>query len=119
MTESGHAPDVSDLLDVAGALPEHESALVLERVGVPFAARRRAATPEEAGAAVEDIGAPVVVKLDGPAHKARSGGVVLGVASADEATDVARRLGGPVLVARQVEGAICAPGVNDDDLVGP
>ena len=45
------APDVSDLLEGTGALSEHESALVLERAGVPFAARRRAATPEEAAAA--------------------------------------------------------------------
>ena len=114
------SPDVTDLLGAAGALPEHESALVLERVGVPFAARRRAATPEEAGAAVEEIGAPVVVKLDGPAHKARSGGVVLGVTSPDEAAEVARRLGGPVLVARQVDpGAEVLCGMTRDPDFGP
>ena len=100
-------PDVSDLLGSDGALPEHESALVLERFGVPFARRRRAATPNEARAAVEELGAPVVVKLDGPTHKARSGGVVLDVASPEEAAEVTRRLGGRVLVARQV-----APGVE-------
>ncbi len=72
------APDVSDLLTASGALPEHESALVLERYGVPFAQRRRAVTPDEAAAAAQEIGTPVVVKLDGPAHKARAGGVVLG-----------------------------------------
>ena len=60
------APDVSDLLEGTGALSEHESALVLERAGVPFAARRLAATPEEAAAATDEIGTPVVVKLDRP-----------------------------------------------------
>jgi hypothetical protein len=38
-------PDVSDLLGDSGTLPEHESSLVLERLGVPFAARRRAGSP--------------------------------------------------------------------------
>src|SRR5262249_21212230 len=80
------APDVADLLDGAGVLPEHESTLILERLGVRFAERRRAATPEEAAAAARDLeGGPVVVKLDGPAHKAREGGVVLGVSSPEEA----------------------------------
>ena len=60
-------------------LSEHESALVLERYGVPFAPRRRAASPEEAAAAAAELGFPVVVKVDGVAHKAREGGVVVGV----------------------------------------
>ena len=116
----GDAPDISDLFGAAGTLPEHESALVLERLGVPFAARRRAATPEEAGLAVDEIGAPVVIKLDGLAHKARSGGVVLGVSSSDEAIEVVRRLGSPVLVARQVEpGAEVLCGVTRDPHFGP
>ena len=59
------APDVSDLLPGPGPLAEHESALVLERYGVPFAERRRAATPEEAAAAAVELGFPVVVKVDG------------------------------------------------------
>jgi acetyltransferase len=113
-------PDVSDLMNASGALPEHESALILERIGVPFAARRRATTPEEAAMAAEELGAPVVVKLDGPAHKARSGGVVLGIQSADEAADAARRLGFPVLVARQADAGvevIC--GMTRDPDFGP
>jgi acetyltransferase len=112
--------DVADLLGPAGTLPEHESALVLERLGIPFAARRRAATPEAAAAAAAEIGVPVVVKSDGPAHKARAGGVVLGVRSPDEAAAAARRIGGPVLVAQQVEGGmevLC--GVTRDPDFGP
>ena len=114
------APDVSDLLAAPGALAEHESALVLERFGVPFAKRRRAATPDEAAAAAEEIGFPVVVKLDGPAHKARAGGVVLGIRSHAEAAEAARSLGGPVLVARQAdagEEVLC--GMTRDPDFGP
>lgn len=117
---SATLPDVSDLLDASGSLPEHESALLLERLGVPFAARRRAATPDEAAAAAEELGAPVVVKLDGPAHKARRGGVVLDVRSPDEAADAARRLSGPVLVARQAEpGVEVICGMTRDPDFGP
>jgi acetyltransferase len=112
-------PEVGDLL-APGPLPEHESALVLERCGVPFAARRRATTPEEAVAAAAELGPPVVVKIDGPTHKSRVGGVVLGVASPEETAAAVRRLGGPVLVARQVEPgpeALC--GMTRDPDFGP
>jgi acetyltransferase len=114
-------PDVADLLDATGALPEHESSLVLERLGVPFAARRRARTPEDAAAATVEIGAPVVVKTDGAAHKAREGGVVLGVATPEDAAEATRRLGGgPVLVARQAEpGAEVLCGMTRDPDFGP
>jgi acetate---CoA ligase (ADP-forming) len=114
-------PDVADLLDGSGTLPEHESSLVLERLGVPFAPRRRAATPEEAAAAAAEIGAPVVVKSDGVAHKARDGGVVLGIDTPDAAAEATRRLGGgPVLVARQVEvGSEVLCGMTRDADFGP
>jgi acetyltransferase len=100
--DGGPAVDVSDLLAADGPLPEHESAAVLERYGLRFAARRRARSPAEAAAAAVELGFPVVVKVDGPAHKARSGGVVLGVGSAEEVEARAAELGGRVLVARQV-----------------
>ena len=115
----GPRPDVRDLLE-PGPLPEHESALVLERYGVPFAPRRRAATPDEAASAAAEIGPPVVVKLDGPAHKSRLGGVVLGVETPEAAAEAARRLGGPVLVASQVEPGVEAfLGMTRDADFGP
>ncbi len=113
------APDVRDLLS-PGPLPEHESALVLERYGVRFAPRRRAALPEDAARAAAELGFPVVVKLDGPAHKSMLGGVVLGVETPDAAAEAARKLGGPVLVARQLlpaAEAIC--GMTRDPDYGP
>jgi acetyltransferase len=93
---------------------------VLERYGLRFPPRRRASTPAETAAAAVELGFPVVVKVDGPAHKARSGGVVIGVSSAEEAEERAAELGGPVLVARQVAaGAEAFCGVVRDPLYGP
>ena len=115
-----HVPEVSDLLEGSGALAEHESALVLERLGVPFAPRKRVSTPAEAADALRELGPPVVVKLDGAAHKSREGGVVLGVRTPEEAAAAAERLGGPVLVARQVEAGfevLC--GMTRDPEFGP
>jgi acetyltransferase len=114
------APDVGGFLERPGPLPEHESALVLERYGVRFAPRRRCATPDDAAAAAAELGPPVVVKADGPAHKAASGGVVLGVESPAAAEAAARRLGGSVLVAAQVDGGIEAfCGLTRDPDHGP
>ena len=63
---------------------------------------------------------PVVVKLDGVAHKARGGGVVLGVATPEEAADATTRLGGPVVVARQAEmGTEVLCGMTRDPDFGP
>jgi acetyltransferase len=112
--------DLGDLLAGDGALPELESAAVLERYGVPFPPCGRASSPDEAAAIAEALGFPVVVKLDGPAHKSRAGGVVLGVASPEAAAEHAARLGGRVLVARQVpSGAEVLCGVVRDPLYGP
>jgi len=116
----GDPIDISDLALADGALPEHESAAILERYGIAFAPRRRARSPEAAATAAAELGFPVAVKVDGPAHKARSGGVALGVASAEEATERAAALGGSVLVARQLPAgpeAFC--GFARDGLYGP
>src|SRR3954447_19919668 len=104
----------------AGGLPEFESALVLERYGVPIVPRRRAAHPEEAEEAAAELGFPVVVKLDGPAHKAALNGVVLGLRDRDAVRRAAEKLGGRVLVARQAESgteAFC--GMTRDPDFGP
>jgi len=119
LVDGDPGPDASDLLS-AGPLPEHESALALERYGVPFAPRRRAASPEDAALAAEELGLPVVVKLDGPTHKARLGGVILDVRSGEAAAEAARVLGSPVLVARQVDaGQEVFCGMTRDADLGP
>jgi succinyl-CoA synthetase beta subunit len=81
---------------------EHDSCALLERYGVTFPARVRCASAHEAASAFDLLGGPVVVKVDGPAHKQAVDGVALGVSSAAEARHAAERMGGRVLVARQV-----------------
>lgn len=61
-----------------------------------------------------------MLKTDGPAHKARDGGVRLGITNPEQAADVARELGGSVLVAHQVpagEELFC--GAIRDPTYGP
>ena len=121
----GSAPAALDPVELAdllaeGPLPEFESALVLERYGVPIAPRRRATSPDEAAAAASELGFPVVVKVDGPAHKAAQNGVVLGLGDAEGVRAAAERLGGHVLVASQAGGdaeAFC--GMTRDPDYGP
>jgi acyl-CoA synthetase (NDP forming) len=114
------AEPLGELLAGEGALPEHESSEILERYGVLFAPRRRAATPAEAAAAAAALGCPVVVKVDGVAHKAREGGVVLGIETPEQAAEAAERLGGPVLVARQLPaGTEAFVGMMRNDDFGP
>jgi acyl-CoA synthetase (NDP forming) len=117
--DAAHVPLAGDPLP-AGALPEHDSCALLERYGVRFPERARCATPDDAAAAFERLGGPVVVKVDGPAHKQAAGGVALGVMSAAEAAGAAARMGGRVLVARQVRSgteAFC--GLSRDPDFGP
>jgi acetate---CoA ligase (ADP-forming) len=102
----GTAPvDLAGLLR-PGALPEYQSGLVLELYGIPVGARRQAGTPEEAAKAAAELGFPVVVKREGPAHKSRDGGVILGLTDEASVSRAAARLGGTVLVAVQVPGAL-------------
>ena len=104
----------------AGPMSEHDSALVLERYGVSFAPRCRAADPAEAARVAVQLGFPVVVKVDGPTHKSAAGGVVLGLCNPGEVEEAARRLGGPLLVATQVLGGIeVICGMQRDRTFGP
>ena len=95
-------------------------AALLERYGVTFPARVRCASAHEAASAFDLLGGPVVVKMDGPAHKQAVDGVALGVSSAAEARDAAERMGGRVLVARQVPSGVEAfCGLMRDPDYGP
>ena len=120
VTAAGPPIDVDGLLR-PGALAEFDSAAVLERFGVRFPRRVRCATPAAAAAAFAELGAPrVVVKVDGPAHKQRLGGVRLGVTDAEAVRVAAADLGGRVLVAEQVPAgveALC--GMARDPEYGP
>ena len=97
----------------------------LEARGIPFAARCRVATADEAGAAAEALGFPVVVKGVGAAHKSEAGLVVLGLGDAvavhSAAVDLLGRPGvDELLVAEQVGGGVeMLVGVTLDPLLGP
>ena len=68
-------------------LPEPEALRLLEDAGLPVIPHRLARTPEEAAAAARDLGCPVAAKVvaDALAHKSDVGGVILNLASPEEA----------------------------------
>ncbi len=82
---------VSELVDGVRAtgrtlLTEYESKRVLEAYGIPTVTTRLAQSAEEAVQVAEEIGYPVVVKLNSETitHKTDVGGVRLDLANADE-----------------------------------
>jgi acyl-CoA synthetase (NDP forming) len=118
----------------AGPINEAHAKRLLGAAGVPFAPERTAKTRDEAVAAANEIGFPVVLKVLSPdiAHKSEAGGVVLGlrnpgdVASGYDAM-MARvaarvpdaRLQG-ALVARMIEGGMeTVIGTKRDPIFGP
>ena len=64
----------------------------LAAAGVPFGAAREAARPDEAVAAANELGYPVVVKALGALHKSDAGGVVVGLADAEAVAEAVDRL---------------------------
>jgi acyl-CoA synthetase (NDP forming) len=118
----------------AGDVNEAEAKRLLGEAGVPFAPERVARTRDEAIAAAEAIGFPVVLKVlsSDIAHKSDAGGVVLGLRDAGAVAQgfdslMARvreraphaRIEG-ALVARMIEGGIeTVIGVKRDPVFGP
>lgn len=117
-------------------LSETEVMEVLAAYGIPVAPWRVARTPEEARAAAEAIGWPVVLKTISPAivHKSDVGGVYVGVEDAEElarawtqvAVDAPRRAGASadavegVLVQKMVGGGKeTIVGMTSDPQFGP
>jgi acyl-CoA synthetase (NDP forming) len=97
--------DLAGML-TAGTLSEFESGAILERYGIPVGPRRRASNPDEAARAAAALGFPVVVKREGPPHKSRNGGVVLGLSDEASVSRAAGTLGAPLLVAVQLSGTM-------------
>ena len=101
-------------------LSEANSKQLLREHGVPVLDERVVADPDAAAEAAAELGFPVVVKLDGPAHKAAQNGVVLDLGDEDGVRSATLRLGGRVLVASQADGgaeAFC--GMTRDPDFGP
>jgi acyl-CoA synthetase (NDP forming) len=105
-------------------LDEAESKSLLNRWGVPVAPSKVARDAQEAVAAAEELGFPVVVKALGVAHKTEVGGVRLGLASADEvsaAVTEMSHLSATYLIEKMVDGVVAEliVGVVRDQQFGP
>ncbi|MFN8223900.1 MAG: acetate--CoA ligase family protein [Gaiellales bacterium] len=97
-------PPQAARLDGAGALSEHDSTELLASYGIRFAPYHRATGPDAAASAFHALGVTrVVVKVEGVAHKAREGGVVLDVTTVEEVVAAVERVGGRALVAEQLD----------------
>ena len=89
--------------------------------GLPLVPERHAATVDEAVAAGEELGYPVVVKTGVPgAHKTELGGIALDLADADAVRAAAERIGGTLIVQPMIpDGAELLAGVVQDAVFGP
>ncbi len=110
----------------AGTPSAAEGLQLLADYGMTVARTLTAGSADEAVAAAESIGFPVVLKTDEPAvaHKSDQGGVVLGLADASQVRasyeDVAARLGPRVSVsATAPAGVEVALGLVQDAQLGP
>jgi acyl-CoA synthetase (NDP forming) len=110
-----------------GALAYADARRLLQAAGVRFCRERAAATIDEAVAAAEALGYPVVVKADAPGlmHKTEAAGVVLDVADADGVRAAWQRLtartgASRVLIQERVgPGVELLLGARRDEVFGP
>lgn len=110
-----------------GPLPYRLARRILESSGLRFCREAMAAAPEEAGAAADRLGYPVVLKADAPGllHKDEVGGVRLGLSDAravrEACEDFRARLGDVrFLVQEQVgRGTELLLGARRDESFGP
>ncbi|HSL66411.1 MAG TPA: GNAT family N-acetyltransferase [Gaiellaceae bacterium] len=94
---------------------------LLESYGVPLVPERVAESVEDAVAAAEELGYPVVVKTAVPgAHKTELGGIALDLADAGAVRAAAERIGPPLLLQPMVrEGTELLAGLVQDPVFGP
>jgi len=117
-----------------GVVPEYKAKALLGPIGIPFGKAKFAATVEEAIAAAEWIGGPVVMKAQAAAlsHKSDAGGVALNLVGADAIraawdkmfADVARYdasiiLDGVLIEAMGARGLELIIGAKNDPQWGP
>jgi len=105
-------------------LNEADSKTLLGSCGVPVPAAKVVCGVEEAVAAAEELGFPVVAKALGLAHKTDAGGVRLGLGSANEVSAAVAEmahLSESHLIEKMVEGAVAEliVGVAVDEQFGP
>ena len=104
-----------------GWLDPAQTRALLEAYGIPLVPERTAASADEAVAAAEEIGYPVVVKTAAAgAHKTETGGVALDLGDEAAVRAAVERIGAPVLVQRYLEGGTeLLAGVVQDPVFGP
>jgi acetyl coenzyme A synthetase (ADP forming)-like protein len=94
---------------------------LLSAYGVPLVPERAAANADEAVAAAEALGLPVVLKTAAAGvHKTETGGVALNLETEDEIRAAAERIGGPLLVQPMIRGGTeLLAGLVHDPVFGP
>jgi acyl-CoA synthetase (NDP forming) len=121
-THRSFMPEAGNTL--ARTLDEAAAKAILAGAGLPVPAGRRAATPDEAVRAAEQLGYPVAVKALGVAHKSEAGAVKLNLRDAEAVRDAAAGMAGlgtGLYVERMVAGGIAEliVGITGDPLFGP
>jgi acyl-CoA synthetase (NDP forming) len=95
LTDRSAEPLVVPGLDaVSGVVPEYRAKELLRPLGIAFPDSQFAATEDEAAAAAEAIGFPVVMKAQAAklGHKSDAGGVILNLKSADDVRQAFKRI---------------------------
>ena len=102
-------------------LTAHETRTLLESYGIPVVAERTSATVDEAVAAADQLGYPVVLKTAvAGAHKTEVGGVALDLRDEAAVREAAERIGAPFLVQPLVRGGVeLLVGAVEDPVFGP
>jgi acetate---CoA ligase (ADP-forming) len=130
----GTVPDIdaidheaaSEVVEMALTTPEGrwldpgETRKLLLAYGVPLVAERVAASADEAAAAGQSLGFPVVVKTAAAgAHKTETGGIAMGLTSEEAVRGAVERIGTPVLVQPMISGgAELLAGLVQDPVFG-
>ena len=86
LTDNSQEPVAVPGIDgVSGVVPEYKAKALLGQLGIAFPKSKFAATADEAAAAAEEIGFPVVLKAQAAdlGHKSDAGGVILKLDSAE------------------------------------
>jgi acyl-CoA synthetase (NDP forming) len=95
---SGDPLPVPDIAGHSGVIPEFRAKALLAPLGIPFPQGAFAASADDAAAAAEVLGYPVVLKAQSAAlgHKSDAGGVILNLRSAAEVREAFARMVGNV-----------------------
>ena len=107
---SGEPVRLPALAGISGVVPEYKAKELLGTLGIAFPKSKFAASADDAAAAAEEIGFPVVLKAQAAAlgHKSDAGGVILNLKTADEVREAFTRMYGNVAA---YDGSISLDGV--------